>query len=449
MDRNYFEDEKLQYENIDIPEELDFIVNKTLKEGRRVRNRKKAYKWTSGIAASFLAFVLLVNMFPKVAYAASLIPGLGKLVELVTFDKGFTNAIDSGLSKELNYVEEKEGVKLIINGLVGDYKALWVDYELIGNDLYDMDVRVKDSETGEDIPVGISFNYKEVGKTEDGYLVISFLEYIENFDLEIKVGKKEVNNESITIADKLAKEEYIEEETYFERNNIEYLTTFNVPITLEKEVFGNILKEIKIDNYLIYTEVGNIIIDKIESSKTRIVMTFNLEDDKYQFMDFKNPRLIDDKGNIYDRASFYFSKDGANNICIEFTGEIYEDIKSLEFICDGIYYIDRNGLKIKVNLVDGYVEENPFGIEFDSYEGGILTLRATNVESLQFSEILGENGENVILTEGMSAYSNDNGEINEIKNYIRIIDEDLEEIDLEIYRILKDKTNPVEIDLIK
>ncbi|MBM6860379.1 hypothetical protein H9X78_07720, partial [Clostridium saudiense] len=155
------------------------------------------------------------------------------------------------------------------------------------------------------------------------------------------------------------------------------------------------------------------------------------------------------KGNIYDRASFYFSKDGANNICIEFTGEIYEDIKSLEFICDGIYYIDRNGLKIKVNLVDGYVEENPFGIEFDSYEGGILTLRATNVESLQFSEILGENGENVILTEGMSAYSNDNGEINEIKNYIRIIDEDLEEIDLEIYRILKDKTNPVEIDLIK
>ena len=31
MAKKYFEDEKLEYENIDIPEELDFMINKTLK----------------------------------------------------------------------------------------------------------------------------------------------------------------------------------------------------------------------------------------------------------------------------------------------------------------------------------------------------------------------------------------------------------------------------------
>ena len=86
--------------------------------------------------ASFLTFVVLVNIFPKVAYAASLIPGLDKLVELITFDKGFTNAVDKGLTKEMNYIEEKDGVKLIVNGLAGDYKRLWISYDLIGSDNY-------------------------------------------------------------------------------------------------------------------------------------------------------------------------------------------------------------------------------------------------------------------------------------------------------------------------
>lgn len=50
---------------------------------------------------------LLVNMFPTVAYAMSNIPGINKLVEFVKFDKGFDNAVEEGLVKEINFKEEK------------------------------------------------------------------------------------------------------------------------------------------------------------------------------------------------------------------------------------------------------------------------------------------------------------------------------------------------------
>ena len=448
MDKNYFENEKFQYENIEIPEDLDFFIEKTLKEGRRRRNLRKVGKWSNGIAASFLAFVLLVNMFPKVAYAASFIPGLNKLIELVTFDKGFTNAVDNGLAKELNFVEEKDGVKLIVNGLAGDYKRLWIDYELIGNDDYDVDIRVVSSTTGEEIPVGIGFHYPEVGNVGKGYLEIAFGKFVEIFNLEIKVGKRKVYDEPIEIEDALISEED-EEKDFFKRNNIEYITTFNVPITLEKEIFGNVLKEVKLDNYILETGIGDIKIRKIESSKTRIVMAFDLENEKYEYMGFDNPRLVDNKGDEYTTAGFYFSSNDSGNNLIEFSGGIEENIKSLKFICDGIYYIDKNEKKINIDLVNRVVKENPYGIEFVSYEDKILTLTSRKIDGLSFEEILNKDEESLVLFKGQSYRTSEDGEGNELISYIKVKDESISNLELTISRVLKDKTKKFEVELIK
>ena len=69
MSNSYFDDDKLKYENIEIPEELDFMVKKTLKEGREKRRFKTIYKYGIGIVSTFLVFVLLVNIFPITSYS--------------------------------------------------------------------------------------------------------------------------------------------------------------------------------------------------------------------------------------------------------------------------------------------------------------------------------------------------------------------------------------------
>lgn len=446
MGKKYFEDEKLEYENIDIPEELDFMINKTLKEGRAKRKRRMIYKCTGGIVASFLTFVLLVNIFPKVAYAASLIPGLDKLVELITFDKGFTNAVDKGLTKEMSYIEEKDGVKLIVNGLAGDYKRLWISYDLIGSDNYIVEAKFINKNTGEEIPSMISFSGYNGEETESAYLEIGFTEYIEEFDLELKVGKKEFKNSEAKVGEVLSENEY--ESSFFERENIDYITTFNVPIKLEKEIFGNVLKEIEISDNIIETEAGDIVIDKIETSKTRIVMKFNLESEIYDFMSFKNPTLVDNKGNKYVSSSSFISGDDLGNKYLEFEGELDEGIKTLKFTCDGVYYANKNDRNIKVNLEREYIEKNNYNIEFISYRNNILILKAKDIEGLTFEGVFDEAGELIISSDGTSLTS-DNGENYELKSYIKIENDNLDEIELKIFWILKDLTNPVDSYLIK
>ena len=340
MSKNYFDDEKLQYENIEIPKELDFMVKKTLKEGRLKRRLKTAYKYGVGIASSFLVFVLLVNMFPTVAYAMSKIPGISKLVEIVKFDKGFDNAVEKGLVKEINFEEEKNGVKLKVNTVAGDWKSLWIDYEITSDTELGVTVSVNDSGTENRIPVLIEFSQGE--NEEEKYIKIEFQEFHENFDLEFNIFK--------------------DDEAAMSGN---YIASFNIPISLEKEIFNSELKEIPLDNNLINTELGNIEIISLKSSKTRAVMEFKLDSDKYEYMNFENPRLIDDKGNIYEISSSYISGSDENNEIkiVELQGEIKDTIKSLTFKFDSMYYARKDNRIITVDLKNKLVEPNDYNFE--------------------------------------------------------------------------------------
>ena len=129
MSKNIFEDEKRNYENIEIPEELSFRVKKAIKIGKKEVLKKRIYNVGKSVVALFIIFVASVNISATAAEAFSSIPGFKKLVELVRFnggDDGFENAVESGLVQSINYSEEKNGIKFKLNSLSGDYKRLWV-----------------------------------------------------------------------------------------------------------------------------------------------------------------------------------------------------------------------------------------------------------------------------------------------------------------------------------
>lgn len=425
MSKNYFDDEKLQYENIEIPKELDFMVKKTLKEGRLKRRLKTAYKYGVGIASSFLVFVLLVNMFPTVAYAMSKIPGISKLVEIVKFDKGFDNAVEKGLVKEINFEEEKNGVKLKVNTVAGDWKSLWIDYEITSDTELGVTVSVNDSGTENRIPVLIEFSQGE--NEEEKYIKIEFQEFHENFDLEFNIFK--------------------DDEAAMSGN---YIASFNIPISLEKEIFNSELKEIPLDNNLINTELGNIEIISLKSSKTRAVMEFKLDSDKYEYMNFENPRLIDDKGNIYEISSSYISGSDENNEIkiVELQGEIKDTIKSLTFKFDSMYYARKDNRIITVDLKNKLVEPNDYNFEFESLIGNELILKAEDVESVSFENIILENSEELISESGVSCISDEENDKHYVRSYLKLNDANTDKVELKIYWIMKDKTKGNSIDLI-
>ena len=420
MSNSYFEHDKLKYENIEIPEELDFMVKKTLKEGREKRRFKTIYKYGIGIVSTFLVFVLLVNIFPTVAYAMSKVPGLDKLVELVTFDKGFDNAIEEGLVKEVNFEEEQNGVKLKVNTIAGDWKRLWIGYEISGEIDFGFDVSVITEDSGVSWSTFYTEPYSIINEEgeQESYIEVAFNKFNEEFTLKFNIYDKE---------------------KYVESNlNKEYLASFSVPIKLE-EIFNSELINIPIDNTVINTEIGDVKIVSLKSSKTRIVMEFKLNSDIYDYMTFENPRLIDDKGREYKISSSYASK-GIENNFIELQGEIKENIKSLTFVFDDLYYARKDDRKI-------IVEDNDYNIEFVSLIGNELTLKSDFVRSISFDNIILENGEDLITESGESCIEDKDKYY--VKSYIKLNDTNVDKVELKIGWIMKDKVKGDSIKLIE
>lgn len=72
-----------EYKNVQIPTELDIIVEKALQQEPK---KKRIVMWpTSAAIAAAILFTALVNINPDAAQAMSKIPVIGKIVKAITF----------------------------------------------------------------------------------------------------------------------------------------------------------------------------------------------------------------------------------------------------------------------------------------------------------------------------------------------------------------------------
>lgn len=75
---------KADHQNIPIPDELDFVVEKALKQGRKKR-KNHGLKWISGAAAAVVLFTAGINTSPAMANALADVPVVGRVVKVLTF----------------------------------------------------------------------------------------------------------------------------------------------------------------------------------------------------------------------------------------------------------------------------------------------------------------------------------------------------------------------------
>lgn len=102
-----------KYRNVPIPENLDAVVEASLKKGRK----KRAPKWVLGATAAAALFTASLNMSPAMAKTLGEVPVLGSVIEVLTFvqyetDKDtYSAAIDvpqiTGESDEIRALNEK------------------------------------------------------------------------------------------------------------------------------------------------------------------------------------------------------------------------------------------------------------------------------------------------------------------------------------------------------
>lgn len=115
---------KQHYMDIPIPKELDFIVNRAIKQNKK---RKSNFKWAFAVAAAAILFVAGINTSSSLAHALSEVPLVGDLVKVLTFREykfnegtykanlevpAITNLDNKTLEETLNNKYLEEGKKL-------------------------------------------------------------------------------------------------------------------------------------------------------------------------------------------------------------------------------------------------------------------------------------------------------------------------------------------------
>lgn len=75
-----------EYENIEIPDELEFLVRTTIKEQEKKMKRKNIInKSVIAAAVAGIVFVGSINLSSEISYALSEVPVLGSIVRVLTF----------------------------------------------------------------------------------------------------------------------------------------------------------------------------------------------------------------------------------------------------------------------------------------------------------------------------------------------------------------------------
>ncbi|WP_288222318.1 DUF4179 domain-containing protein [uncultured Clostridium sp.] len=407
--KDLFNKEKIIYKNIEIPEDLDFLVAKSIIEGNKKTSRLVLI--SKIVAASFIAFIITLNLFPKFSIVAQNLPIIGKLAQLLTRDKGFNNAVEADLIQNIDYKNEVNGIKLKVSNVVGDYKAMWIEYEV--EEGYKVEVDLTDINEQDKIEGLFSQSIEAFGRSGN-YIECNFEKFEQEFLVIFNVYNKDES---------------------------ESLAVFKVPIRLEEKFRKNI-NDIPISNNIIRTEIGDIKVKSINSSKTRTSLIFNLNSDEYNFVSFDNPVLIDNKGNEYksSRVTSYLNGDKR----IDFEGEIKD--KDIIFKCDHIFYDKKYDKKIIVDLKNKLIQDNEYNTTFESYENNILKLKTENVEGINFineTEKYTFNRQEIHTLE----VSKNRYKAYEIITSFNIIDEDDGILELEIDSITKDKVKGFKFEI--
>jgi hypothetical protein len=105
---------KKNYEDVQIPEELDFVVRKAINTNKsKLKKRsKKGLKWTSGVAAAVIVLFAAVNMNSSIAYAMSEVPVVGKLVKVLLIKEYIINEDTYNAEVKVPAVEGLENQEL-------------------------------------------------------------------------------------------------------------------------------------------------------------------------------------------------------------------------------------------------------------------------------------------------------------------------------------------------
>jgi len=122
---------KGNYDELDIPvERLDAAIQIGMMKARET-TRPKWKPWLISVSMAailILSLLTAIRVSPAFAGYVSILPGMEKIIERISTDKGLIDAINHNYMQKIGVTEEYDGLKITVDSLIVDEQQMMVFY---------------------------------------------------------------------------------------------------------------------------------------------------------------------------------------------------------------------------------------------------------------------------------------------------------------------------------
>lgn len=339
---------KKMYEDLPFPEsKIDEAIlsgfNKA-KEEPKGMDKPRQKKWLlSGLAAAIfiIGFLTSIRVSPVFASYVSSIPGMEKLVELISDNKGLMLAVENEYVQEINATQETNGLKVTLDSVIADERGMVIFQTIEAKEkqekFYVNDLKLESAD-GTELHLG-SYTYGahqphgELRKKEMATMDFFFEEPLETKEFIV----------TFTV------------ETNDYKEDFRFLFTLEKPLKATKKIEMN--KTVSIEGQKI--TIKNI---KIYPLRVAVHVVMDPKNSKKIFT-FEDIRLVDENGEAWTKIvnGFTASQINENEHILYLQSNYFKEPKELYFVMNKLQAVDQEDVFVKVDIENKKIINQPTG----------------------------------------------------------------------------------------
>lgn len=361
------------------PPELETTLQRAEARQRNSCRRHWLSVPAGSLAACFLAFVLLVNLFPPFAKACSAVPVLGRLAEAVSWSPTLSAAVEHDYVQPMGLSQTENGITATVEYLIVDQKQVNIFYTLDGP--YDKLAADMPEFLPEQRCSTISSGFPEPpGTMQQITMDYGDTDVPDRFTMLLSVfGENEADRAPYQAPDRLYEDEMLEP---VQREEPEILASFRFELTFDPN-FTDKGERIQLDQ-CIRVDGQTLTVTDIEVYPTHVRVNITGAPENTAWLKGLEFYLENEDGLRFEPISNGVSGTGAPDkpemASFRLESPYFASSRHLTLYITGATWLDKDMERVRVDLAHETADRLPEGVSiasFDHREGGwVLYFRA-------------------------------------------------------------------------
>ena len=366
------------------PPALDGTAERALRRRRRDRRLRLFGVPAGSLAACFIAFVLLVNLFPPFARACGNVPVLRALAQAVAWSPSLSAAVENDYVQPIGQSQTENGITATIEYVIVDQKQVHIFFTLKGEGYESLSAEMPEFKPRQHCAVlGADF------RQEPGTLLHFTLDYQDNdvpdrftmtFGVTGKSGKEEFPDPTPPHAEQSPQDAMLEESP---ERVPDILATFNFDLAFDPTYTAQ--GELVPVNSTFQLDGQTLMVKEVEVYPTHVRVNVEGAADNTAWLKDLDFYLENEDGERFDSISNGVSATGDPDTpamkSFRLESPYFADSTHLILHITGATWLDKNRERVRADLKNGTVEWLPEGVTVQAMQhrenGWVLTFDVT------------------------------------------------------------------------